>query len=247
MEYTAPYLKISGGEGSDHYVHETLPSQLKEVVHNLTEYPSFYTDFFADLARLQSSLSNTECSYAMSTVLALAIFEKDADIFSSIQDEFQRNLAISKATSLAAEPSLTQGQTPDQIKESILGRVQAVKDAYLFNEGDDTGKLAFFMKAFIGPPCFNGRLITANQHAALQKGVVIPWSDATQWDSEACVLENLIYDYQDATGNHEVTKAPFLEWLLRHEDSLRWQGHVEAKTFDPIFERALVIMRGGDL
>jgi hypothetical protein len=146
------------------------------------------------LEEKKNHLTSTQYRYAKETIFALMILFKKKENFASILDETKRNQEITDLTKLIAEPGLIPGNNVNLIKNSIDIRIGTFVQAFLFDvEHEDI--ISFFQEAFIGPPCFNGRLITLEHYAYAKQSFKSPlyYEYQTPMDSQAVKLEEFMY------------------------------------------------------
>lgn len=204
---------------------------------------SFLNECLSDLDLKKGNLTSTQYDWALKTLSALQILEANSLEFSVILDEFERHSAITKKTGLVAEQAFTKGDTSTQIMNSIVERLKEVQEIYHFDKRNDNTQ-AFFRDGFIGPPCFNGRLLTLreyhqNQH--LHTEFTSSSLKSTKYDKEACLIEEIIYELQKKSNSD---KIPSQEVVKNH---LLKNGFSLVNNFEAVYLRALDIMEGGDL
>lgn len=168
-----------------------------QIIKSIDSYPSFYSSCLRDLQLCQDKLDFTQLRFALEVILGMAWLEKNADEIANISDEQQRNVFITKRICLVAEPGLIPGHSQDAVRNILAQRIDEFKQAYLFDKERGCAA-AFFAYAFVGPPCFNGRLITLQEYIVReqQRSSTYAFERTGIYDKEACELENLIYDYQ---------------------------------------------------
>lgn len=232
------YFEIKGNESSLEPIHTRLPKVQQDALKELDHYPKFYTSCLKDLSIQQSKLTRTECSYAMGTILAIAILEKNATELSRLVNEYQRNLKITELTGIGAEPELTSGKNPDEIYSSIMFRVNEVKETYIADaKKNDTW--SFFQLGFLGPPCFNGRINTleeyiAEKHQEKPRSIV---SDKTPYDKEALEFCELMYEYNDS-HTPKIDDLPEQDSFFIYLKSMDEYASLSKETYIKIYQRA---------
>jgi hypothetical protein len=215
-----------------------LPEQLQKAWSNLGDYPIFYRQFIENLLNYQPQIKNSEFRFALVTILALAILEKEVDHFIDMSDEVERHEKITQYVYLRAELAFSSGNNPEEIKKSILQRVEDVKRVYL--KAQERGCLkSFFQDGFTGPPCFNGRLLSIQEYENTQLDL-IPFSwGKTAIDKEAVEVEEWIYEYQNS---NQTEKVPCFEEFIKYFNIQQKMNH-----FRTVFDRACEIYHGGKL
>lgn len=200
-EYTMTQFSIS-----------CLSPVMQEILVNTQSLPPIYQECKNALNQCSHTLTSTQYHYAIEVIGGLAWLENNSQIICSIANENERNNYITKATSLVAETGLIQGNSKDEIKQSILNRTEEYREAYLFDRARQ--KLNdFFAKAFVGPPCFNGRLITLKEYIENeQKRISIyPFTRHMDYDKEAAELENIIYGWMEKNDTQEIPTLTVLK------------------------------------
>jgi len=231
------------------YDYSQLPQQWKPVWFNLSSYPLFYQEFVKDLESYRSRISYTEYNYALGTILALAILEKNVDEFMYVTEERDRNFKMTEKVILAVEAAFSKGETPEEIKNSILGRIENVKRVY-FRAKELDSLYGFFRDAFVGAPCFNGRLISVEGYERTQLDLQeYFWGRDDTLDPEAVQLEEIIYEYQ---LKYETEKIPDIHEFIAYLTSqpvhiANWDAEIGSEHFQKIYARAQLICAGGDL
>lgn len=155
----------------------------------------FFHDCLVDLNANRSNLTNSQYKWALETIRGLQLLSDNIDYISEFLDETERNTAITKLTNLLAEPGLIPGNDSQTIRQSILARVDVIRKAYLFDlKKNETFLL--YQEGFIGPPCFNGRVITLQHYVYARQGIKTDlfWEFSTDVDKEAIELEDIMYD-----------------------------------------------------
>lgn len=163
-DYSNPNLNFSEFSKD---IEDLIPEQLRNVLPNLDSYPSSYQNYFEDLQKYQYRITPTEFSYALVTILAIAVLEREVDVFSKISNDVDRENTMTQRLYLPVERAFTKGTTPLEVRDSILKRVKDVQRIYK-KAKEQNSLLGFFRDAFVGPPCFNGRLITMLEYESLQ-------------------------------------------------------------------------------
>jgi hypothetical protein len=168
---------------------------------------------FVDLEEIfqNESITKTAYDYAKEVIIALDLLEQKKETFSAIIDENLRNIKVTEVTKLVAEPFLIPGENPEEIKHAIEVRINEFIRAYRFDKKENLLN-QFFAKAFIGPPCFNGRITTMQQYAkdnqAFEGELFFPF--VTDYDLEANALSNIMYECCD---HFKLKKAPSIKEL----------------------------------
>lgn len=163
----------------------------------------FFHDCLVDLNANRSNLTNSQYKWALETIRGLQLLSDNMDHISEILDETERNTAITKLTNLLAEPGLIPGNDSQTIRQSILARVDVIRKAYLFDLNKNETFLLYqknetfllYQEGFIGPPCFNGRVITLQHYVYARQGIKTDlfWEFSTDVDKEAIELEDIMY------------------------------------------------------
>lgn len=154
----------------------------------------FFSNCLRDLKEKKSSLTSTEYRYTKEVVIALHILFNDQTSLIKISSEKERNFRITKITNLIAEPGLIPGKSEEEIQNSIATRLMQFKEAYLSDRSRNE-TLIFFKSAFIGPPCFNGRLITMQHYMHERQGYKpeMFYEYQTKYDDQASQWEEMMY------------------------------------------------------
>ena len=226
---------------------ESVPAQLRDVLSKLDSWPPVYQRYIEDLKKYRSRITPTELSYALVTILAVAVLEKEVDSFINIENDVEREEKMTERVYLRVERAFTKGNSPEEIKRSILQRVDDVKRIYLRAKEQDS-LFGFFHDAFVGPPCFNGRLITMLEYEKKQLDLQEDCGGKTDLDYEAIQLEEILYEFPSAEAGKLPNFPEFVQHLMsvaEHRD--KWKGQVEKERFMKIFDRACNIFVGGDL
>lgn len=173
----------------------------------------FFDDCLDDLRLQKEHLTRTEYRYAKQTILAIRILLQEKAVLANLLDETERNLKITQLTRLTAEPGLVPGKCRDEIEQSIMARVELLRTAYLADKEKNETFLLFRM-GFIGPPCFNGRVITLQHYVYERLGIKTDlfYEFRTDIDSAAIALEETMYHYLDCHPSDSAT-PPSLEQL----------------------------------
>lgn len=164
-----------------------------------------------ELDNLKDQLSLTEYRYAKETITALKILLEIEPELVSISNEDLRNNFITSKTQLIAEPGLLPGSNKQLIISSLDTRIKDF--VFIYSNEREKGRLPLFFKfAFMGPPCFNGRINTMNEYMEQATGVSsdLYFNYTTSFDREANAIENVIYDWMEES---KTTKLPSLEDL----------------------------------
>ncbi len=190
--------------------------------------PSFYADCLKELAACRSKLNFSQFRYALEVIAGMAWLERNAESLARELNESARNRLITEKTSLMAEPGLIPGNTEEGIKKIVAVRIEMFKQAFSFDKERDALP-AFFAYAFVGPPCFNGRLITLQEYILKeQKGIATyDFECHFEYDKEACDLEEILYELKD----HSLEKVK--EYLKETQNLLGEHPHLTS-----IYKRA---------
>ncbi len=193
------------------------------------------------LANLQHALTPTAYSYAKEVVTGLERIERQKEHISKINNEDKRNAYITSLTGLIAERGLIPGKTSNEVLQSIDIRIKELIEPYLL-EKKSNALLELFRHGFIGPPCFNGRMITLSHYAYEKYGLKDPlyFEHKTQWDQEAVQLEEWMHVCVDALNldpKTAPTKTDLIE-LSSKQESSELQKILTSKEFAPIYKRA---------
>jgi hypothetical protein len=175
-------------------------------------YSPFYQECERQLNLCRHALNQTQYRYALEVIGGVAWLENNSEVISDIGNENQRNSYITQATSLVAETGLIQGNSKDEIRQSLLKRVEEFREAYLFDHLRQ--KLDhFFAEAFLGPPCFNGRLITLKEYIEREQGRIgtYPFKRHTDYDKEAIELEDFIYEWMEQNDSQIIPSSTTLQ------------------------------------
>jgi hypothetical protein len=183
------------------FMHSTdvhLDPRLGKILANIASYPAFYRACYQDLNQCRRALTYTLYRYALEVLLGLAWMEKNSDVLAKISKENDRNRKITEELSLVAEPGLLPGNTEDEIKRAVAWRVDEFKQAYLYDKKREN-QAAFFGQGFLGPPCFNGRLITLKEYIERYQlgSSTYAYQQKEDYDAEACQLEEILYHFMD--------------------------------------------------
>ncbi len=189
----------------------------------------------------------TQYSYAIQVIEGLVKIYHQKDYISKILCENQRNAYITKLTNLIAETGLLPGETFECILNSIDIRINVFIQTYLLDKKNhDT--LSFFKQAFIGPPCFNGRLITLEHYLFSKYGIKNPlfYEYSTEWDQEAVQLEEFMHSYF-ADRNEDSICPPTLEKLTEYSKekmNADLQRLLQSDSLNSIYQRACQFYTG---
>lgn len=180
---------------------------------NVTKKDTFINNCLNDLRLQEANLTRTEYRYAEQTILAIQILMTKKDEIASFLDETDRNLKITQMTQLIAEPGLVPGTSQEEIEQSIIARVELLRTAYLKDKEKNETFLLYRM-GFVGPPCFNGRLITLQHYVYQRHGIKTDlfYEFRTDIDSAAIQLEEIMYQYLDSHPT-DSSSSPTLEQL----------------------------------
>lgn len=223
----------------------------QKACQKITKCSSFFQEIILDLTQCQHQLTSSQFRWALETLLALSVLERKAEKFSQILNEPERHQTITNKCGLIAEIALTKGNNSQEVLLSIQGRIEEVRTTYLTDQSNHN-TLAFFQDAFQGLPCFNGRLLNIRQYSLTrQHGLACEdvFFDKTDFDTPACLLENAIYEYQDAQSSDDIPDQFTLTSYLKGRDDYEknWKSMVEGETFPRIYSRACDIIEGGEL
>jgi hypothetical protein len=192
-------------------------------------------------------ITPTQYIYAIQVIEGLEKVYLHQDIISKIINENKRNEYITKLTNLIAETGLFPGETTEGVLKSIDIRIDVFIHTYLSDKiNHDT--LSFFQKAFVGPPCFNGRLITLEHYTLTKHQLKSPlfYEYQTQWDKEAVVLEEFMHNYF-AELNIESDHPPSLEQLTEYSKDMKkndLQTLLLSDSINCIYQRACQFFTG---
>lgn len=224
-------------QNSIHSASIVLHSDLQNILMS-GNYPDSYKKIINDIEIQQEKLTSTEWRYAIETVLALAILEKNAKELATISDEDQRNQCITDLTHLIAEPGLAPGRNPQEILLNIHQLTSKLFEAYDFDQKqEDT--ISLYKLGFMGPPCFNGRVITLEEYILAKQKFIDPQtiSDKTSYDSVAYQYSELMYECRDDEALPSIEE--FVEFLKNREDFYsEHQEVVNSSQFKEIYKRA---------
>lgn len=161
---------------------------------------------------------------------------KNADVVSCEVNENKRNLLITKATCLQAETGLILGKTQESVRNCLFQRLEEFKQAFWFDQKREKIE-TFFANAFVGPPCFNGRLITLQEYIVTQQNRISTYAFDRNLDidKEACQLENIIYNYQTLSGNENIPDFAELQTYLLSQNLVELAHHIR---LNEIYRRA---------
>lgn len=161
---------------------------------NDIEIPSFIHLCLTDLEQRSKELTSTETRYAKQTIAALGILYSEKKDLCQLTNETERNLKITELTKLIAEPGLIPGNTPEEIENAILCRINLLRCAFLYDSAREETVL-LYKQGFIGPPCFNGRVITLQHYVLKRQGIKTDffYEFSTPFDDQAVQLEEIMY------------------------------------------------------
>ena len=176
---------------------------------------SFINDCLNDLRQQKAHLTRTEYRYAKQTIQAIQILIMEKDVIASLLDETERNLKITQMTKLIAEPGLVPGKSKDEIEQSIMARVELLRIAYL-SDKEKNETFLLYKIGFIGPPCFNGRVITLQHYLFQRQGIKTDlfYEFSTEIDGSAVELEEIMYQYLECHPS-DSSSLPTLEQLKK--------------------------------
>lgn len=203
---------------------------------NLVYTPRFL-EVIDDLEKQKNQISHTAYQYALDTIRALAIIEKNASTLAQILSENQRNQEITNLTNLIAEPGLIEGDSCQIISGNIHRLIETFFEAFAFDKNvGDTKSL--YADGFKGPPCFNGRMITLQEYIDGKQKLMDPKqrSDVTSYDKIAYNYTELLYQCNSKTLPKFNEFKKFLENLSNY--SKKHQFLVESNGFINIYRRA---------
>jgi len=214
-----------------------LHSNLQQQLDNIQEESPAFTEILQDLNIQQSKITATSTRYALETILAIAIIEKNACELAKITDENKRNQKITDLTNLIAEPGLASGDDDVQILESLHQLAVKLFQAYKFDkEHEDT--VSLYSCGFKGPPCFNGRIITLEEYIAGKQNLINPQllTDVTDYDPTAYHYSELMYYCSD---NSKPSYEEFVDYLKSLSTySSEHANLVESDHFKLVYKRA---------
>lgn len=146
-------------------------------------------------------LTTTEFRYAKDTIKGIALLLKEKEEICALLDETERNSKITKMTKLMAEPGLVPGKSKEEIEISILARVDLLKTAFLFDKKKNE-TIFLYKEGFMGPPCFNGRVITLQHYVLQRQGIKTDlfYEFKTPVDGLATQLEEIMYTCSESLG-----------------------------------------------
>ncbi|MCE5318180.1 MAG: hypothetical protein LLG04_12575 [Parachlamydia sp.] len=213
--------------------------RFQEILHSIEAYPPFYSACLKDLQQCTDRLNFTQTRFALEVILGMAWLEQNAETVAQITDEQQRNDFITKKICLVAEPGLFPGNSQEAVRTSLAMRIDEFKQAYLFDQKRGC-TASFFAYAFVGPPCFNGRLITLQEYIVREQQRISTYDfdRKLDYDAEACKLENIIYEFQNVQDSKSLPDIQELQsYLLK---SMKDDRVALAKNpqFAEIFRRA---------
>ncbi len=224
----------------DAYNNFTLKNKTSIFFNNFDEIPLKYTEILTDLQLQSGRLSACQIRYSLETILALAAIEVRAEEICSIFDENRRNAKIQSITGLIAEPGLVPGNTQELILQNLTSLVNDLFFAYTFDrEHEDTFSL--YSLGFIGPPCFNGRIITLREYIASKQLLIDPTSlsDKTEYDLLACSYMELLYEVYREGSNEIPTLEALVSYLkTRSNYDIEHRHLVESSDFPKVYKRA---------
>jgi len=175
---------------------------LKLACVNLHYLDQNFKEMADDLIAKQEHLTSTQFRYALEVVLAIGLLNSNRESIINVSDESERNNKITNLTGLIAEPGLVSGLTSDEVLESLEQRIDLLKTSYLVDkENDDT--ISLWRDGFIGPPCFNGRMITLQEYRSQKQLLIdrssidnlVTVSDQTDYDEKALEMVELMYEF----------------------------------------------------
>ncbi|GAB4188115.1 MAG: hypothetical protein Tsb0015_07710 [Simkaniaceae bacterium] len=216
-------------------LYRTIPENLQKVFNHIKDYPSFYSQCIHSLFHYETQLTRTEARYALETILAVALLETNAQNLAKIPEENLRNKYITELTGLIAEPGLIPGNTEEEVLNQISMRVQELQRIFFFDK-KRSDEVHFFKEGFIGPPCFNGRILSMQRYES-EKQLLQPFSEASPDDNLACQMEELMYEYLDL--NEKDTKdPPSLQEMKEYVQKQKINIFPQEK-FEKIYNRAV--------
>jgi len=170
----------------------------------------------SDLDSKKECLTATEYRYAYDTIKGIGLLLKEKKLICSLHDETERNAKITKMTRLMAEPGLVPGENEKEVEKSIMARVDLVKTAYLFDK-EKAETILLYKEGFLGPPCFNGRVITLQHYVLQRQGIKTDlfYEFSTEIDSSAIQLEEIMYSCVEFLELEKST-PPSLEQLQNY-------------------------------
>lgn len=214
--------------------------RFQEILNSIEAYSPFYSSCLQELQQCKDKLDFTQTRFALEVILGMAWLEQNAETVAQIIDEQQRNEFVTKKICLVAEPGLFPGNSQEAVLESLARRIDEFKQAYLFDQERGCTP-AFFAYAFVGPPCFNGRLITLQEYIIREQHRISTYAfdRKLDYDQEACKLENIIYEFQNAKERMNLPDIQELQcYLLKSENKDRI-ALAQNPQFAEIFRRAM--------
>ncbi|MDP3682987.1 MAG: hypothetical protein Q8S01_03555, partial [Ignavibacteria bacterium] len=148
------------------------------------------TQVIEDLTHCRNKVTSAQFQRVLETLLALSVLERNSEIYSQITPEPERHQAITNDTELIAEIALTHGEVSQGILSSIKGRIEEVQTIYRTDKLRNN-TLPFFKDAFLGMPCFNGRLINIREYSIMQHPELACeeiFFDRKAFDNQTCRL-----------------------------------------------------------
>ncbi len=205
----------------------------------------FFRDCYSDLESQRANLTATQYTWAETTIQALEILFKEKVEIASILDEKTRNEKITEKTGLIAEPGLLEGTTVNEVKKAIDRRVKECKKAYYFDK-EQKETFLFFREAFLGPPCFNGRVITLQHYILERQNIQVEglYEYKSDCDEAAAHIEECLHEYMETSGSSK-KDLPSLEKITQFivdssDRSERYYEHLSLESY----RRACQFYRG---
>lgn len=192
------------------------------MLQECTPSNSFFTDCFIDLESQKENLSNTEYQWAKTTIKAVEILSIKKDEFSTLLNEGERNEGIHQQTGLIVEIGFIPGKNENELKSSIECRVNLLRMAYLFDKKEKETFL-FFRLAFMGPPCFNGRMITLQHYVSKRQPDAMILKNLETAHSillEQKISSDLYYKYQTSVDQQAVALESYMYEFAKTDDFL---------------------------
>lgn len=194
------------------------------------------------------TVTQTQYIYAKQVLLGLEQIYIHRDTISGILNEDKRNGYITQLTHLIAETGLIPGNSSSEILQAMDIRITGLVETYLLDKKNND-LLSFFREGFVGPPCFNGRLITLEHYAFSKYHIKNPlfYDFHTPWDKEAVEIEEIMHAYVEHEGR-EVSIPPSLEALrsysLENHLNANLQSILHSDHLNLIYKRACQFFTG---
>lgn len=200
-----------------------------------------FSEILQDLGSYKKKLTTTAYRYAKETIIALQILQSHTLELCKIKNEDMRNQKITDLTGLIAEPGLVKGSQEDEIANNLALLIQILFSAFeIDKKNNDT--LSLYKDGFMGPPCFNGRMITLTEYVQVKQKFMDPLllSDKKSYDQLAYEYSELMYRCREDSSLPNLQEFiiylsnPNIQNYRRHQEII----HGVNPTFEEIYKRA---------